>query len=71
MTGLRGRMRPRQPSGLSARVFNTLESEPASLEQVVKRCGSTIGEVAAALEQLSELALVEGERGWWWRKGRR
>jgi hypothetical protein len=48
-----------------------LEAEPASLEQVVNRCGSTLGEVAAALEQLSELALVDGERGWWWRKGRR
>jgi DNA processing protein len=64
-------LRPNQPSGLAARVFNVLEAEPASLEQVVNRCGSTLGEVAAALEQLSELALVDGERGWWWRKGRR
>jgi DNA processing protein len=61
----------RNPSGLAARVHNALDSEPASLEQIVRHCGSTLGEVAAALEQLSELALVEGERGWWWRKGRR
>jgi DNA processing protein len=61
----------RNPSGLAAQVHNALDSEPASLEQIVRRCGSTIGEVAASLEQLSELALVEGERGWWWRKGRR
>ncbi len=66
-----GSVRPRRPSGLSAGVYNVLESEPASLEQVVRRCGSTLGEVAAALEQLSELGLVEGERGWWWRNGRR
>ncbi len=66
-----GSARPRQPRGTSARVFSALEAEPASLEQIVKRCASTLGEVAAALEQLSELSLVEGERGWWWRKGRR
>jgi DNA processing protein len=61
----------RNPSGLAAQVHNALDTEPASLEQIVRRCGSTLGEVAASLEQLSELALVEGERGWWWRKGRR
>ncbi|MGO9343238.1 MAG: DNA-processing protein DprA [Acidimicrobiales bacterium] len=60
-----------KPSGLSARVYDVIESEPASLEQVVGRCGSTLGEVAASLEHLSELGLVEGERGWWRRKGRR
>ncbi len=61
--------RPR-PSGLSARIYDVLEAEPASLEQVVGRCASTLGEVAAALEHLSHLGLVEGERGWWSRKGR-
>jgi len=68
-TNLRASGRPR-PSGFSARVYDALESEPASLEQIVRRCGSTLGEVASALEHLSELGLVEGERGWWHRKGR-
>jgi DNA processing protein len=63
--------RTKAPGELPARVLAVLESEPASLEQVVSLCGLTLGQVAAALEQLSELALVEGNRGWWWRRGRR
>jgi DNA processing protein len=63
-------MRPVPPSGVAAKVFAVLESEPASLENVVRRCGSTLGEVAAALEQLDELALADGEGGWWRRRGR-
>jgi len=63
-----GRKKP--PSGICAQVFSALESEPASLEQVVRRCGSTIGETAAALDQLEELALADGNGGWWRRRGR-
>jgi DNA processing protein len=64
----KGRAKP--PSGICAQVFSVLESEPASLEQVVRRCGSTIGKTAAALDQLEELALADGTGGWWRRRGR-
>jgi DNA processing protein len=62
--------RSKPPSGICALVFSVLETEPASLEQVVRRCGSTIGETAAALDQLEELALADGVGGWWRRRGR-
>jgi DNA processing protein len=62
--------RAKPPSGICAQVFSVLESEPASLEQVVRSCGSTIGETAAALDQLEELALADGTGGWWRRRGR-
>jgi DNA processing protein len=62
--------RAKPPSGICARVFSVLEAEPASLEQLVRRCGSTIGETAAALDQLEELALADGAGGWWRRRGR-
>jgi DNA processing protein len=66
----RTRQRRKPPSGICARVFSVLESEPASLEQVVRRCGTTIGETAVALDQLEELALADGAGGWWRRRGR-
>jgi DNA processing protein len=66
----RGR-RPKAPRGICARVFAVLEAEPASLEEVVKRCGETVGRVAVALDQLEELTLADGEGGWWRRRGNR
>jgi DNA processing protein len=63
--------RPRPTSEISARVFAVLDYEPASLEQVVIRSGSTIGEAAAALRQLADQTLVDEDRGFWWRRGRR
>ena len=62
---------PRPATEVSARVFGALDYEPASFEQVVIRSGSTIGEVAAALRQLADQTLVEEDRGFWWKRGRR
>ena len=62
---------PRPTTEISARVFGVLEYEPASLEQVVIRSGYSIGEVASALRQLADQTLVEEDRGFWWRRGRR
>jgi DNA processing protein len=62
---------PRPKTEIAARVFGVLDYEPASLEQVVIRSGSTIGEAAAALRQLADQTLVQEDRGFWWRRGRR
>jgi DNA processing protein len=62
---------PKPPTEISARVFGVIDYEPASLEQIVLRSGSTIGEAAVALRQLVDLTLVEEDRGFWWRRGRR
>jgi DNA processing protein len=59
------------PSAASARVYGFIETEPASLEMLVIRSGCNLGQVSVALEELSDVGLVDTERGWWWRRGRR
>jgi DNA processing protein len=61
----------RPTTEIYTRVFGVLDYEPASLEQVVIRSGYTIGEVASSLRQLADQTLVEEDRGFWWRRGRR
>ncbi|MFZ0668376.1 MAG: DNA-processing protein DprA [Acidimicrobiales bacterium] len=59
------------PSATSARLYGFIEAEPASLEMIVIRSGCNLGQVSLALEELSQLGLVDTERGWWWRSGKR
>jgi DNA processing protein len=59
------RPRRRVPSPLAARVRRALDHEPVTLDAVVGRCGLPIGEVALALEQLSDAGMAISTHGWW------
>lgn len=53
------------PTDLAARVRRVLDHDPATVDVVVRRSGLPLGDVALALEQLSERGLAEGGQGWW------
>lgn len=53
------------PSPLADHVRRALADEPASLEQIVVRCGRPLAEVALGLEQLLAADLAQESRGWW------
>jgi len=53
----------------SSRVRQALESDPVTLEAVVRRSGLCLGDVSLALEELAEAGLAVGEQGWWSRTG--
>jgi len=50
---------------VSGRVRQALDHDPATLEDVVRRSGLPLGDVALALEQLAEAGMAVGEQGWW------
>ncbi len=66
VSGRRGRTLGPVPS----RVRRALDHDPATLEVVVRRSGLPLGDVSLALEQLAELGMAEGQRGWWSRPSR-
>lgn len=49
-------------------VFEVLEIEPATTDEVIFRSGKPLDEVAVSLNRLEGMGLVEGEGGWWWRR---
>jgi len=51
-------------------VRQALDHDPATLEDVVRRSGLPLGDVALALEQLAEAGMAVGEQGWWSRPRR-
>jgi len=58
------------PNPVAAKVLQALDQDPVSLDTVVGRCGLSLGEVALALEQLTDCELAASEGGWWSRKRR-
>lgn len=56
--------------GTAAGVLAELESEPASLEQLLRRSGLGLAELASALEELARRGRAEeASPGWWCRPG--
>jgi DNA processing protein len=53
----------------ATRVYEAIDHDPAPLDVVVRRAGLAVGEVALALEQLTEAGLAVGTRGYWSRAG--
>jgi DNA processing protein len=50
---------------LPGRVHQALDHDPATLEAVVRRSGLPLGDVAVALEALTDAGLAVGDGGWW------
>ncbi len=57
--------RPLPVGAEAARVRRALDLDPASLDEVVRRCGLGVGDVALALEELADAGLAVGEHRWW------
>jgi len=53
----------------TAAVLAALDPEPVDLGTVVLRAGTSVADVATALERLAQLGLAGAERGWWFRTG--
>lgn len=53
----------------ASKVCGVLDADPSSLDTVVLRSGLPLGEVALALEELTDRKIAQNEAGWWRRIG--